>query len=68
MQRLCEQGHQNEETILANLENMQNCYNRCRYFFTYSNVEHSGFLGVFVNVVCGYAIEKANALVEECED
>lgn len=68
VQRLCEQGHQNEETILANLYNMQNCYNRYRYSFSYSSVGHSGFLGVLVNVVCGYAIEKANALAEEYED
>lgn len=67
-ERLCELGHQNEETILLNLTSLQDCYNRYRYSFSYSSVGHSGFFGVLVNVICSYAIDKSNTLAEECED
>ncbi len=68
VERLCELGHQNEETIIKNLESLKNCYIYYRYLFSYGSVGISGFLGVFVNVVCNYAIEKAKSLAEGSDE
>lgn len=66
-ERLCQVGHQNEETIIANLTSFQDCYNRFRYSFSYKNIGYNGFFGILVNVVCSYAIDKAKILEQECE-
>lgn len=66
-ENLCKAGHQNEETIIANLTSFQDCYNRYRYSFSYKNIGYNGFFGILVNVVCSYAIDKAKILEQECE-
>lgn len=63
---LCEQGKQKEDTILKNLESLQDCYNNFRYCFSNNIASYNNFFGVFINVICNYAIDKDKMISKDC--
>lgn len=55
---ICQQAHQNEETLQDNLSNIKNLFEDMRYFFSHESVGYSGFFNEFVHIVCEYAISQ----------
>lgn len=55
---ICQQAHQNEETLQDNLSNIKNLFEDMRYFFSCESVGFSGFFVEFVHIVCNYAISQ----------
>ena len=65
---ICEQAHQNEETLKFNLANISNLFEDFRYSFGKEQLGYSGFFYEFVHIVCDYAILQKPIDVEEIED
>ena len=53
---ICEQAHQNEETLNWSLSNIANLFEDFRYSFGKEYLGFSDFFNIFVHIVCDYAI------------
>ncbi len=55
-EKICQEVHQNEKTLLNNLNNIANLFEDFRYCFEHSVIGYSNFLNNFIHIVCDYAI------------
>lgn len=65
---LCKDGTQNLDTLKQNIAAWHDCYNRHRYFYTYTSVGTNGVFPLFVHTVCEYVISKSKRTKEKDEE
>lgn len=68
IEMICEQAHQNKETLKLNLANISNLFEDFRYAFGKEHLGYTNFFNEFVHIVCEYAISKKPADIEEIEE
>ena len=56
--RIKEGAHQNDATLILNLEVIKDFFVEWRYFFEKEALGYSGFLLSFVHIVCDYVIDR----------
>jgi hypothetical protein len=65
---ICEQAHQNDETLKFNLANISNLFEDFRYSFGKEHLGYTNFFNEFVHIVCDYAILQKPIDEEGLED
>ncbi len=64
-----EKSCQNDATLKTNLETISNFFQEWRYFFQHESIGYSGFLLVFIHIVCDYTIATIeNAEIDNKQD
>lgn len=68
IEMICEQAHQNKETLKLNLANISDLFEDFRYAFEKEHLGYTNFFNEFVHIVCEYAISQKPANIEEIEE
>lgn len=66
--KIYEQIHQNEESLMKNLNQISNLFVEARYFFERDTIGYSNFFTDLVHLVCDYVIDMKKEYIHEEDD